>query len=69
MEEIKDDMDIGKDDKDAMKGNLSQQGIKASNIDTTGGCDQAKVEPLQAARPKSAFSSNKAKQTQSNIFF
>lgn len=64
-----DDIDIDKDDKDAMKANLSQQGIKAANIDTTGACDQASEEPLQAARPKSAFTSNKDKQTRSNIFF
>lgn len=67
VEEIKNDIDIGKDDKEAMKANLKDQGINAANIDTTGGCDQATPQPTQPAA-KSAMDANKARQTRSNIF-
>ncbi|GMH40180.1 hypothetical protein BSKO_08084 [Bryopsis sp. KO-2023] len=70
VEEIKDDMDVGKDDKDEMKKNLKQQGINAAHIDTTGSCDQATPEPIHPTQPKrSDFQNIKAKQTQSSIIF
>eukprot|EP00210_Caulerpa_lentillifera_P001281 g1235.t1 len=69
VEEIKDDFDIDKDDTNAMKQNLAQQGIDASSIETKGKVDGASSEGSGKKVNRTDLQDNRAKMTQSSITF
>ncbi len=73
VEEIKNDFDVDKDDKEAMKSNLEEQGIQAVSLDTTGKVDAPTPTPPAANNPKrggrSDLHDNRAKMTHSSITF
>lgn len=72
VEEIKNDFDIEKTDKVAMKMNLAQQGIQAVSVDTSGKVDKPTPTPASEKSRRSSRSDlqdNRARMTQSSITF
>jgi len=66
IEEIKDDIGMKADDKEAMMSNLKNQGIKATSIDTTGNTDgeTPQKKPSQAFKDRPATAPNSGRRGQ-----